>query len=86
VTEKLSPLASMAAGQIAIQTMLSMLINLYIAGCEDREGARGEIIGTAEDMIDGAAIPDLPAGDQKSARDQARFVVRALISGSPETA
>jgi hypothetical protein len=84
VTEKPSPLASMAAGQIAIQTMLSMLINLYIVGCEDREGARGEIIGTAEDMIDCAAIPDLPTSDQKSARDQAKFVVRALISGSSQ--
>jgi hypothetical protein len=85
VTEKPSPLASMAAGQIAIQTMLSMLINLYIAGCDDREGARGEIIKTAEDLIDGASIPDLPAADQTSAREQAKFVVRALISSSPKT-
>jgi hypothetical protein len=85
VTEKPSPIASMAGGQIAIQTMLSLLINLYIAGCEDREGARGEIIKTAEDMIDAATIPDLPAGDQKTAREQAKFVVRALISASPKT-
>ena len=76
----------MAAGQIAIQTMLSLVINLYIAGCEDREGTRREITKTAEDMIDGAAIPDLPAADQKSARDQAKVVVRALISSSPKTA
>jgi hypothetical protein len=82
VTEKPSPIASMAAGQIAIQTMLSMLINLYIAGCEDREGARGEITKTAEDIIDGAAIPDLPAADQKSAREQTTFLVRALISST----
>jgi hypothetical protein len=86
LTDKPPPIASMAAGQIAIQTMLSLLINLYIAGCEDREGARGEIIKTAEGMIDDAAIPDLPAADQKTAREQAKVVVRALISSGPKTA
>jgi hypothetical protein len=85
VTEKPSPIASIAAGQIAIQTMLSLLINVYIAGCDDRDGARSEIIKTAQDMIDAASIPDLPAGDQTSAREQAKFVVRALISSSPKT-
>ncbi len=68
MTEKPSPLASMAAGQIAIQTMLSLLVNLHTAGCDDREGARDEIVKIAEDIIDGAAIPDLPAADQKTAR------------------
>jgi hypothetical protein len=36
-------------------------------------------------MINNAAIPDLPAADQKPAREQAKVVVRALISSSPKT-
>jgi hypothetical protein len=82
VTEKPSPLASLAAGQIAIQTLLSVLINLYIGGCEDRDEAQQEIIGAAEDLITKAAIPDLPAADQKAAREQAKALVRGLIVGS----
>jgi hypothetical protein len=31
LTDKPTPIASMAAGQIAVQMMLSLLINLYIA-------------------------------------------------------
>jgi hypothetical protein len=75
------PIASYAAGQIAIQTLLSVLINLYIGECEDHDLAKREITGAAEDMIDKASVPDLPAPDQKAARDQAKFLVRALISG-----
>ena len=74
-------MASLAAGQIAIQTLLSLLINLYIGECEDHDTARSEIAGLAEDMIDEAAVPDLPAADQKAARNQAKSLVRALISG-----
>jgi hypothetical protein len=66
-----TPIASYAAGQIAIQTLLSVLINLYIGECEDRDLAKREITGAAEDMIDKASVPDLPAADQKEARDQA---------------
>jgi len=79
-----SPIASYAAGQIAIQTLLSVLINLHIAGYDDRDKARDEITSAADDIITKAAVPDLPAADQKVARDQAKFVVRALISGQGE--
>ena len=81
MTDKPPPIASYAAGQIAIQTLLSVLINLYIGECDDRDLAKREIIGAAEGMIDSASVPDLPAADQKVARDQAKFLVRALISG-----
>jgi hypothetical protein len=81
MNDKPTPLASMAAGQIAIQTLLSVLINPYIGGCDNHEEARAEITKAAEDLITSAAIPDLPAADQKAARDQAKFLARALISG-----
>jgi hypothetical protein len=81
VTDKPGPIASYAAGQIAIQTLLSVIINLHIARYEDPDKAREEIISTAEEIIDKAAIPDLPAGEQKQARDQAKFVLGVLING-----
>jgi hypothetical protein len=81
VTDKPGPIASYAAGQIAIQTLLSVLINLHIAGYEDRDKAREEIINAAEEIIDKASIPDLPAAEQKQARDQAKFVLGVLING-----
>jgi hypothetical protein len=84
VTEKPSPLASMAAGQIAIQTLLSVLVNLFIGGAEDRDETRREIIDAAEDIIARSAIPDLPAGEQAEAREQAKTLVRGLI-GSTRT-
>jgi hypothetical protein len=77
-----APIASYAAGQIAIQTLLSVLINLYIGQFDDRDKARSEITGEAEGLIDRAAVPDLPAPDQMAVRDQAKFLVRALISGT----
>jgi hypothetical protein len=40
-----------AAGQIAIQRLLFVLINLHIAEYDDREKAREEITKTAEDII-----------------------------------
>jgi hypothetical protein len=82
VTDDPTPLASYAAGQIAIQTLLSVLINLHIAGYDDPEKAREEIASAAEDVITTASVPDLPAPEQKVARDQAKLLVRALISGS----
>jgi hypothetical protein len=84
MTDEPAPFASGAAGQIAIQTLLSVLINLYIGECEDRDLARREITRAAEDMIDKASIPDLPTADQKPARDQAKTLVRALIGGQEE--
>jgi hypothetical protein len=81
VAEKISQLASLAAGQIAIQTLLSLLVNLYIGEAEDRDEARNLITGMAEEMVDKAYIPDLPAADSLAARDQAKELVRALIGG-----
>jgi hypothetical protein len=54
---------------------------LYVGGTEDHDFAKREITGLAEDLIDNASIPDLPAADQKAAREQAKAVVRGLISG-----
>jgi hypothetical protein len=81
MTEQPAPFASQEAGQIAIQTMLSLLINLYIGECEDREQARAEIIKVAVEMVDAASVPGLPAAEQRDARHQAKALVRALISG-----
>jgi hypothetical protein len=81
VADEPAPFASAAAGQIAIQTLLSVLINLYIGECEDRDLAQREIMRMAEDMIDKAAIPGLPAAEQRPARDEAKTLVRALIGG-----
>jgi len=81
VTDEPAPFASAAAGQIAIQTLLSVLINLYIGECEDRDLAQREITRMAEDLIDKAAIPGLPSAQQKPARDQAKSLVRTLIAG-----
>jgi hypothetical protein len=78
VTEKS---ASQAAGQIAVQTLLSLLINLYIGECEDPDQARTEITNMAEEMVDGAFVPHLPAADQRAARNQAKQLVRVLITG-----
>jgi hypothetical protein len=79
--EKASEFASVAGGQIAIQTLLSLLVNLYIGECEDHDLARNEITKMAEDMVEKAFVPDLPVADQKAARDQAKKLVRALIVG-----
>jgi hypothetical protein len=81
VMEKASEFASVAGGQIAIQTLLSLLVNLYIGECEDHDLARNEITKMAEDMVEKAFVPDLPVADQKAARDQAKKLVRALIVG-----
>jgi hypothetical protein len=81
VNEKPSPIASYAAGQMAIQTLLGVLINLHIGGYPDHDKARREITDAAEGIIDEAQVPDLPAADQKAAREQAKFLVRTLISG-----
>jgi hypothetical protein len=81
VTEKPSEFASMAGGQIAIQTLLSLLVNLYIGECEDHDVARKEITKMAEEIVDKAFVPDLPVADRKAARDQAKKLVRALIIG-----
>jgi hypothetical protein len=40
-----------AAGQVAIQTLLSVLINLHIAEYDDREKVREEITKSAADII-----------------------------------
>jgi hypothetical protein len=82
MADKPSPIASYAAGQIAIQTLLSVLINLYIGQYDDHDKARSEVTSAALGLIDRAAVPDLPAPDQKAVRDQAKFLVQALISGS----
>jgi hypothetical protein len=63
-----------------VQTLLSVLINLHIAGYDDRDKAREEIISAAEEIVDKAAIPDLPVAEQKQARDQAKFVLGVLIN------
>lgn len=75
------PLVSVAGGQIAMQTMLSVLVNLYIGGCEDVDMARREILKLAEEMVDKASVPDLPAENQQPARDRAILIVRDLITG-----
>ncbi|MBR1124549.1 hypothetical protein JQ628_23700 [Bradyrhizobium lablabi] len=72
---------SAEAGQIAIQTLLSLIVNLYIGECEDRDMARNEISNMAEEMVDKAFIPDLPAADSRVTRDQAKLLVRRLIGG-----
>jgi hypothetical protein len=81
VSEKPSPIASLAGGQIAIQALLSVLIHLYVGGTEDHESTKRELADLTEALIDKASIPDLPAADQKAARDQAKAVVRGLIAG-----
>jgi hypothetical protein len=77
VTEKPSEIASLAAGQIAIQTLLSLLVNLYIGESEDPDLARREITNVAEEMVDKAFVPDLTAADQRAVRDQAKRLDRA---------
>jgi hypothetical protein len=81
VTKESSEFASLAGGQIAIQTLLSLLVNLYIGECDDHDLARKEITAMAEEMVDKAFVPNLPVADQKAARDQAKTLVRALIVG-----
>ena len=81
MTEKSSEFVSHAGGQIAIQTLLSLLVNLYIGECEDPDLARKEMTNIAEEMVDKAFVPDLPVADQRAARDQAKLLVRALIVG-----
>ena len=81
MTDRSSEFASHAGGQIAIQTLLSLLVNLYIGECEDPDLARKSMAEIAEEMVDKALAPDLPAADQRAARDQAKQLVRALILG-----
>jgi hypothetical protein len=75
----------MAAGQIAIQTLLSVVVNLFIGGAEDPDEARREITEAAEDLITRSAIPDLPASEQEAARKQAKTLVRGLIGSTART-
>ena len=81
MTEKSSEFASVAGGQIAIQTLRSLLVNLYIGECDDHDLVRKEITKMAEEMVDKTFVPDLPVSDQKAARDEAKKLVRALIVG-----
>ncbi|HEY0851246.1 MAG TPA: hypothetical protein VGD96_15105 [Bradyrhizobium sp.] len=53
--------ANYIAGQIAMQTLMSLLVNLYIGECEDHDLARNEITNMADEMVDKAFIPDLPS-------------------------
>jgi hypothetical protein len=61
--------------------MLSVLLNLYLGGCDDIEMARREISKLAEEMVDTASVPALPSASQKPARDRAKRMVRDLIAG-----
>lgn len=61
--------------------MLSLLVNLYIGEREDPDEARELVTGMAEEMVDRAFIPDLPAVESKATRDQAKQLVRRLIGG-----
>ena len=81
MTEQSGEFASHAGGQIAIQTLPSLLVNLYIGDCEDPDLARKDMAEIAEEMVDKAFVPDLPVADQRAARDQAKKLVRALIVG-----
>jgi hypothetical protein len=81
MTEDPASLATVAGGQIAIQTMLSVLVNLYIGECPDIDLARREITKLAEEMVDKASVPDLPATSQTPARDRAKRMVRDWIAG-----
>ena len=81
MTEKHAEFASMSAGQIAMQTLLSLLVNLYIGEREDHDLAQNEITNMAEEMVDKAFIPDLPGAYSRATRDQAKQLVRALIQG-----
>jgi hypothetical protein len=83
VAEKSGEFASLAAGQIAIQTLLSLVVNLYIGDAEDPEQARDLITDMAEEMVDSAFIPDLPPAESKAAR--AKELVRQLIGGHQAT-
>ena len=80
-----SPIATKAAGDIATQTLLSLLINLFVGQYEESAGPviRKRLIGAAEEMIDGSTIPDLPVEEHHAAREQAKVMTRALLSGVP---
>ena len=44
---------------------------------------RKKLIGAAEELIDGSIVPDVPVEEHHAAREQAKVMTRALLSGVP---
>jgi hypothetical protein len=70
-----SPIANAAAGQIAI---LQTIIGLS----DDYDEMRHEILDGMGKLIDGSSIPDLPAADQKAAREMAKTLIKGWVMGA----
>ena len=76
-----TPIANAAAGHIAIQATLTTLIQMIVGLTDDHDEARREILEGISDLLDGSAIPDLPAADQKAAREMAKTLVKGWVMG-----
>ena len=76
-----TPIANAAAGHIAIQATLTVLIHTIIGLADDQDEGRREILEGISGLIDGSAIPDLPSADQKAARDMAKTLVKGWVMG-----
>jgi hypothetical protein len=77
-----SPLANHAAGQIAVQVLLSTLMQMFLRSADDPDELRQEVLDAMNKMIDSSAIPNLPAAEQKDARAEAKTIVRHLVVGA----
>jgi hypothetical protein len=77
-----SPLANHAAGQIAVQVLLSTLMQMFLRSADDPKELREELLAAMNKMIDNSAIPALPTSEQKDARAEAKTIVRNLVVGA----
>jgi hypothetical protein len=80
-----SPLANHAAGQIALQVMVSTMMQIFIRQADQPLEFRDEVLAAMNVMIDNSAIPALPATEQKDARAEAKTIVRYLVVGASPT-
>lgn len=79
-----SPIANAAGGQIAIQATLTMLIHMFAGLTPNPKKTQQDILDRMTKLIDNSAIPDLPAADQKAARDMAKKLIEDWVMGGAQ--
>jgi hypothetical protein len=76
--------ASRAAGDIALQALVFVLIEMVANSYEDPGGIREKMRMMAEDLADRSTVPDMPPEiktQDRLVREKAKVVIGLLTSG-----
>jgi hypothetical protein len=76
--------ASRAAGDIALQALVFMLIEMVANSYEDPGEIRGKMRAMAEDLADRSTVPDMPQerkAQDRLVREKAKVLIGLLTSG-----